>query len=508
MKNLPNTGIATGDGESVATDAQKALTLKITPKHEMVGVDHEMQSQIICTTLQARDLPEEQDRAPVDVIVALDVSGSMQGSKLELCKTTLKLLLRVLGSKDRMGLVTYADDARLDFPPLFMTEENKRVCVGKIETLRATTCTNISGGLGLAVQEMRSIESPNEVQHVFLLTDGLANRGICSYSDLVEFTKNCFAGDNGDSMSDEPYNTPIGLSCFGYGTDHNGRLLQAMASSIMGSYYFVQNDSDVGGAFGDALGGILSVVAQSTVLTIEVSPEAQAMGAGIVKVYHDSAINRGNGVYTVTLGDFYAEESRDVLVEMKLARPSQTMGNMEGEAPIGHLTVSVSFVDTLSRAPDKLEPVVGGQVYRPWNSRELSPADPHVAAQRLRVLAAQEIKAANELASQNNLEGARERFRSLNRELDECQDLPADDEFKAQLKRDALNMESQLRSQSQYVRVGSKMMANQAHEHMFQRSMEACAPDGSTNLSAGDKFYSSSKKRSMARFFNLGGSKK
>lgn len=52
----------------------------------------------ICATVKASELPagDEFARASVDIVVALDVSGSMRVEKLDLCKMTLNLLLREL----------------------------------------------------------------------------------------------------------------------------------------------------------------------------------------------------------------------------------------------------------------------------------------------------------------------------------------------------------------------------------------------------------------------------
>jgi hypothetical protein len=56
---------------------------------------------------------------------------------------------------------------------------------------------------------------------------------------------------------------PVSMLCFGYGSDHNAAILRDIASATeTGSYYYVKDDRDVGSAFGDAMGGILSVVAQ------------------------------------------------------------------------------------------------------------------------------------------------------------------------------------------------------------------------------------------------------
>ena len=118
-EDFVNISMDTDYAESVATTKEtSALSVKITPKHDTIGLDAPHTSTEFCATMTARDLPEDDDfaRAPVDIVVALDVSGSMSGRKLELCKDTLSLLLRELGTQDRFGLVVFGDEAKLEIP--------------------------------------------------------------------------------------------------------------------------------------------------------------------------------------------------------------------------------------------------------------------------------------------------------------------------------------------------------------------------------------------------------
>jgi hypothetical protein len=125
-------------------------------------------------------------------------------------------------------------------------------------------------------------------------------------------------------------------------------------------------------------------VAQNAVVTIKFCAEASALGMEIVKVYHDQSIERDNGSHTVTVGDFYAEESRDVLVTVKLARSESP-----NSTPIPHLSVSLSYSDKLQKRPKQTGPIMCS-IARPTGS-ELSDTDTHVTSQWLRVFATEEM---------------------------------------------------------------------------------------------------------------------
>jgi len=333
--------------------AEKTLELSVTPRHAVIGTGNSMHQTQICATVTAREPPGEEDehhRAPVDIVVALDNSLSMgDGKKLALCKKSLELTLRTLTSNDRFGLVSFSDDAIVELPIERLSLDHKNKALAVVKSLETRFSTNISAAIGLASQELRRVSNPNAVRTIFLLTDGLANNGIQEKSALVQFTKshclvNGVQGDDESSSSDwvdawrfqmqvealdtteeAPKETPISLHCFGYGSDHDSRMLQAISDATPGgTYYFVENDSNILTAFGDALGGVLSVVAQNAVLDISVPEESMELGVSIVRVHHKNVVSRQDGSFSISLGDFYAEESRDVVFEVELATPRRS----------------------------------------------------------------------------------------------------------------------------------------------------------------------------------------
>ena len=105
-----------------------ALSLSVSPRHDSIGLGTNLTTTQVCATIKARDLPDEQ-RAPVDIVVALDVSGSMTGNKLQQCKKTLELLMRVLLPRDRFGLVSFASEACIEIPVQPMTTQNKEAAL-------------------------------------------------------------------------------------------------------------------------------------------------------------------------------------------------------------------------------------------------------------------------------------------------------------------------------------------------------------------------------------------
>eukprot|EP00565_Helicotheca_tamesis_P008941 CAMPEP_0185723920 /NCGR_PEP_ID=MMETSP1171-20130828/589_1 /TAXON_ID=374046 /ORGANISM="Helicotheca tamensis, Strain CCMP826" /LENGTH=506 /DNA_ID=CAMNT_0028391689 /DNA_START=51 /DNA_END=1571 /DNA_ORIENTATION=+ len=449
--------------ETDSAPTSPALSVKLTPKHETIGLQSEHKGTTqICATVKASNIPEDDSaRAPVDIVVVLDVSGSMSGDKLALCKKTLELLLRELRPQDRFGLVTFSCEAVLEIPARKLSEVTKQAALRKIKSLRTRGSTNLSGGIGMGAREMRAVEEPNPVRSIFVLTDGHANCGIRDPKGIVELTKGCL----GTSLKTGD-DAPITVHTFGYGTSHDSALLQDISQATTGgSYYFVESDSDVASAFGDALGGVLSVVAQNVVLTLSVPPESK-----LVLVHHEDKTKQEDGSFKVNLGDFYAEESRDVVFHVNLRSDESTDGEGNG---IPHAMASLSYLDTI-----KKELVEGdaatAYIKRP-NTATLSPPNPSVVVQWLRIRTTIGIEEADQLSQRGELKSAREKITAQLQELrQESTDANAEsDPLIIQLIADLNDVHLGLDSVKTYETFGSKTMKRKFQSHRLQRCNEA-----------------------------------
>lgn len=464
-----------GDAADAVMASSDALTVAATPRHFVIGVDNaDVTKTQLCATIAARDLltntSEGHVRAPVDILVALDASASMRQGKLDLCKVSLELMIRSLRNGDRFGLVSFSDTAEVEIPIQELSEEQKETAIELIKSLEPRRNTNISGAVCLAAEQLREMEKPNPVRAIFLLTDGRANRGRTKCFDLVNLTRACCEDESHVTETRNPSTRPppITIHCFGYGSNHNSKMLQDISlATLGGSYYFVEKDSDVITAFGDALGGIFSVVAQDVVLTIKVPQESRQLGVNIVKVHHENAIGHKDHSYTVSIGDFYAEESRDVLFEVTLANPIIT----DVDYWITHAVVSVSFLDAISGkfalckdTPCDIARVAGTPI---------SKANSHVKVQWLRVRVTETIHEADMLAAKGNVREARVMIENMLESIYMLADDVRLDPLAKQLAQDLDRCKDGLMSYDMYANYGTHTMRNTKQSHGTQRCMDS-----------------------------------
>jgi len=422
----------------------------------------------------------EESRAPVDCVVVSDVSGSMQGSKLALLRETSKLLLKELSKQDRVGLVTF--DSRVAEPlrlsaNVHMDVPGRETAEALVDKFRAGSATNLSGGLfaGVAQFSAAAAGSDSRVKTLLLLTDGMANHGIQHQSQLVPIL-------NG-MLRDCP---DLSVHTFGYGSDHQSELLRAISETGSGSYYFVQNNEDIRAAFGDCLGGVLSVVAQNLVLEVE------AVGDALIrKVHHPSAECLAEGRrYTVRFADLYGDEERDVLVSMHLPPCSTGSSGAVGSAMEASAMGPAQCSQAVLRCTLKYVDVVGArtaqarataEVYRPAQVSAPVTPDPRIALHRARIQVATTLDDARARAEHGDLSAARSMLASMKGEV-EAVDASAMSalgsgavDMLAAFKQDLVECQADLVDQRAYMSRGRHKMSSYAQGHTMQRCAESAA---------------------------------
>jgi len=302
----------------------------------------------------------EDKREPLDLMVVLDISSSMNGaSKLDLCKSTLDFIVSQLSPSDRLGLVTFSNTVKTVQGLTKMDEGGKQKYKDSVKRVRAQGMTNLSGGLLKGVSEVMSQRqdggTPNQIQSVLLLTDGMANVGIKDKDTLVDLLRQSpESSQSSDKKSSESNaGLPFSVFTFGFGSDHNVELLKAVSDCANGVYYFIDDLDKVGNAFGDCLGGLLSIVAQNTTLTI-----AGANGSSVGEVFTDYPNSRkADKAVTVDLGDLYAEEERNILSSIELKFP-KTFENAKEDTQAEICRVTLSCVNLVTRKPETKELLV------------------------------------------------------------------------------------------------------------------------------------------------------
>ena len=230
---------------------------------------------------------EDEKRVSADLICVIDISGSMEGEKIKLVKESLKILVDMMEEKDRIALVLFDQKAKLYFNLEYLTKENKDKLKAQIEKIEASGGTNIASGLQIAVEILKQQkENPKDNEDrsstVLLLSDGCDN--YLNDTQLGEKLKSLTKGAN----------LSFTLNTFGYGYDHDPKIMNKLANLRDGSFFLVEDYNKVGEYFVSVLGGCISMISKNAQLDVKLING----NCKIVKIFGE------NNFYSYELNDF------------------------------------------------------------------------------------------------------------------------------------------------------------------------------------------------------------
>jgi Ca-activated chloride channel family protein len=244
-----------------------------------------------------------------NIVLVLDSSGSMKGTKIRQVKDAALFIVRHLGNDDRFSVIDF-DDATTPFSEELVPASavNLDRAAKFIEGITDKGGTNINEALTRALALMSPGDRPN---YVLFLTDGQPTVGI---TETPEILKNVSQANRARAR----------ISVFGVGDDVNTELLDRLSADHRGTSVYVAEseniESAVSGFYEKISSPLLAEPAVSFrgVETSEVYPRVLPdlfKGSQLVLVGR----YRGSGPVTVVLtGKVGQTEKRFVLEDQKL----------------------------------------------------------------------------------------------------------------------------------------------------------------------------------------------
>ncbi|NLV42263.1 MAG: VWA domain-containing protein [Candidatus Hydrogenedentes bacterium] len=208
--------------------------------------------------LRGQDVAVE-ERAPVNLVFLVDVSGSMQPpEKLPLLVKGLKLLAESLTGRDRLSIVTYAGRAGVRLAPT--PGDQKAAIHGVLDSLSAGGSTNGEGGIRIAYDLARAAFIPGGANRVMLATDGDFNVGVSDTDALV-------------SMIQQQAKTGVFLTVLGFGTGNlQDNRMESLADKGNGQYFYIDSFQEARRALLEQAAGALVTIAKDVKIQVEFNP--------------------------------------------------------------------------------------------------------------------------------------------------------------------------------------------------------------------------------------------
>lgn len=325
-------------------------------------------------------------RAPVNISIVLDRSGSMAGQKLGLAKQAVDEALRALDERDRFSLVVYDDQIDVVLESTHATAEARETARHQLARIEARGSTNLAEGWLRGCEQIARHQQAEGVNRCLLITDGLANVGI---SDPAELEKHAA----------ELRARGIVTSTFGIGEDFNEFLLKGMSLQGGGNFAFIATAAQIRDAITSEIGEVLDVVARDVKLLIHTRKDMQ------IEPLNDFTCQRTSDGASIDLRDLVSEQRVEVVLRLNF--PYGEIGES--------LAVSLELADR--DGAYRAAPVDLSFEYADGRTNDLQPRDGDVDRRVAEQFAARAREAALEMNRRGDYKGANARLDAVARKI-------------------------------------------------------------------------------------------
>jgi Ca-activated chloride channel family protein len=314
-----------GDKKSVGQ-----VTLQVGTSHPTLIADKK-QTSYVRIALTGSEIESSKKRPPVNVAIVIDNSGSMNGSKIDQARRAAIAAIKRLRDDDIVSVVLYNSNVSVLVPATKASDRDS--IIRQIESVQAGGSTALFAGVSKGAAETRKFMRDESVNRVILLSDGQANVGPSSPSELENL---------GASLVKEG----ISVSTLGLGLGYNEDLMSGLAIAGSGNHMFIEEADDLVAVFNKEFNDLLSVVAGD--FEIEAT---LAEGVRPVKVLGTNADIVGQKVF-IPLTQLYSSQERYFVVEVEVAA---------GKAGTSRslVDVTVNYINKINQTPEKLTASLG-----------------------------------------------------------------------------------------------------------------------------------------------------
>jgi len=229
------------------------LNIEIRPVRPAVRSDGPVILDVLVCILPPppESIPE---RPRLNLGLVLDRSGSMGGAKkMEHAREAAVFAVEQLLPDDRVSVTIFDEQVELPVPS---TKASDRVAIiERIRRVQPRGSTALHAGWTQGANQVREFRAQG-LNRVLLLTDGLANVGETNADNICTDVKR-FAVEG------------VSTTTLGVGNDYNEDLLEAMAKSGDGNYYYIESPVQLADIFQTELRGLMATTGRRVLLHIE-----------------------------------------------------------------------------------------------------------------------------------------------------------------------------------------------------------------------------------------------
>lgn len=375
-------------------DFGKLVKFRLDAEHERVQRSQDGTRVPVMVTVAPADVDLGKQRLGLDVVMVIDISGSMGGEKIKLVVETLLFIIDEMQETDRLALVAFDNVSEILTSLTPMTAENrdkfKKVVVTRI---KSRGDTNIDKGLTDGFELLLNRREVNDVTAMFLLSDGQDTCGNSAESIKASLVRL----DAQMAKKGMPYK----VNSFGYGEGHDEKVLAMIANFREGNFYYIKSLALVDECFIDCMGYLMSIFGTQAEVSFFVDGKAticKKYGASWTEDAHPAKA-------TLRVGNLAVGKERNYILELLVPTPGDATSLRVATAILNFVADKSNF---MLNTELQLQVVDGS---------ELGPKNEKVVQNVVRESAAETLKQAEEDFKKGNIVQAKARVQTFKKEL-------------------------------------------------------------------------------------------
>jgi len=166
-----------------------------------------------------------QVKKPVDLVVALDTSGSMEGDKIASARNSLVQFINLLDDRDRLQVILFSDRL-ITLTPLSPLGEKRDEVTRRVSGVVEEGDTRLYDVVQMAYEELETDGDPQHIRAIVVLSDGEDTASEMGLEDLVAQVSNLSEGG-----------TATKVFTIAYGKNADRDVLERIAAPTGGKRY-------------------------------------------------------------------------------------------------------------------------------------------------------------------------------------------------------------------------------------------------------------------------------
>ena len=260
------------------------VEVRLLQEAAMVAVGRSYESYVVVMKVHAPTATGGVKRAPIDLVMVLDVSGA--GMRLQMVKRAMRLVISLLNETDRLSIVVFSSSSKRLLPLKRMSSSGRRSARRIVDALGNNgQGMSVNDALKKAAKVLEDRREKNAVASIMILSDGQ---------------------DKQSQTNSTNQNLPV------VSTTRLTHSEIPVHSIGFAPCTHAPNDD----AFCKIVNGVLSLVVQD--VRLQLGFVSGSAPAEISSVYSLTIRPASVGSNSVRVGDLHSDEERELLVELKV----------------------------------------------------------------------------------------------------------------------------------------------------------------------------------------------